>query len=250
MSQEEEAVPTMDFNPQLVLISGESAGGKSASLRNLRNQEGWLYMNCESGKRLPFKNSFECVNISDPIDIYGGFDYVKGNDQKIGVIVDTTTFMMDMFESVYVVNAPNTQSAWGAYAQFWKNLMQQYVAPLGKPVIMLAHIQDVFDEKNNEMKTQVPVKGSLKANGIEAYFSTNVIAKKMPLRDLEDYKNDMLHIDEEEELLGFKHVFQTRLTKKTINTRIRSPMGMFTKEQTFIDNDCQVLLDHLKEFYS
>ncbi|QIG68804.1 NTP-binding helicase protein [Rhizobium phage RHph_Y2_6] len=246
----EEDVPSMDFNPQLVLISGESGSGKSASLRNLKNQEGWLFMNCEAGKRLPFKNNFEVVNITDPYQTYEGLNYVKGSADKVGAIIDTSTFLMDMHESVYVVNSPNTQSAWGTYAQFWKNLMQQYVAPLGKPVIILAHVMDIYDEKNAEMKTQIPVKGSLKNNGIEAYFSTNVMTKKVPLRELEEYKNSMLTITEDEEMLGFKHCFQTRLTKKTIGTRIRSPIGMFTKEETYIDNDAQVLLDHLKEFYS
>lgn len=60
----------------------------------------------------------------------------------------------------------------------------------------------------------------------------------------------MLHITEDEELLGFKYVYQTRLTKQTLGERIRSPMGMFSKEETFIDNDAQVLLDHLKDYYN
>lgn len=49
----------------------------------------------------------------------------------------------------------------------------------------------------------------------------------------------MLDITEEEKELGFKHVFQTRLTKKSIGERLRSPMGMFSKEETYIDNDAQ-----------
>ena len=34
-------------NDNLILISGPSATGKSASLRNLRDPEGVLYANCE-----------------------------------------------------------------------------------------------------------------------------------------------------------------------------------------------------------
>lgn len=207
-------------------------------------------MNCEAGKRLPFKNQFESVNITDPYQVYEGLKYVRESSDKIGAIIDTSTFLMDMHESLYVINSANTQAAWGTYAQYWKNLMQQYVAPLGKPVIILAHVLDTYDEKNAEMRTSVPVKGALKNNGIEAYFSTVVMTRKMPIRELEDFKNSMLHIDEEEELLKFKYCFQTRLTQKTVGTRIRSPMGLFKKEETFIDNDAQELLDHLKEFYS
>ena len=37
-------------NDQLILICGTSAAGKSASLRNIKNQERWLYMGTEAGK--------------------------------------------------------------------------------------------------------------------------------------------------------------------------------------------------------
>ena len=47
-----------DTNDHLVLLCGKSATGKSASLMGLKNPEGVLYLNCESGKRLPFKAKF------------------------------------------------------------------------------------------------------------------------------------------------------------------------------------------------
>ena len=37
-----------ETNDNLVLIGGESSGGKTASLRNLKNPEGVMYLNCES----------------------------------------------------------------------------------------------------------------------------------------------------------------------------------------------------------
>ena len=99
------------------------------------------------------------------------------------------------------------------------------------------------------MKTSVPIKGSLKNNGIESYFSTVVAAKKMSIKDLSPYSSSILNITEDEKDLGYKHVFQTRPTKNTTGERIRSPMGLFTKDQTFMDNDAQLLLDHLTDFY-
>ena len=80
-------------------------------------------------------------------------------------------------------------------------------------------------------------------------FSTVVAAKKMPLKELDGYQSNLLNITDEDTELGYKHVFQTRITKNTTGERIRSPMGLFTKEQTFMDNDCQILLDHLNDFY-
>lgn len=239
------------MNEQLVLISGESGSGKSASLRNIPNQERWMFLNCEAGKRLPFKNSFKSAKVTDPYQVHGSFQHAIDNPADWdGIIVDTLTFLMDMYESLYIVNSANSQKAWGDYAQFFKNLMQDYVVRFGKPVIILGHTRSELDEKAMEMKTQVPVKGSLKNNGIEAYFSTVVSTKKVSITELEAYNSDLLTITDEDRELGYKHVFQTRLTKKTVGERIRSPMGMFTKAQTFMDNDAQLLLGHLHRFYN
>lgn len=240
----------IEFNDQLILVSGFSGAGKSASLRNLRNQEKWMYLNCEAGKRLPFANKFQNFRIVDPYQIYDAFDYATNEDPSIeGIIVDSATFLMDMYETMYVLTAANTMQAWSNFAQYFKILMQQKVTAFGKPVIFTAHLLDTLDEKNMEVKTSVPIKGALKNNGIEAYFSTVVTAKKMTLKDLEKFGSQMLVIDEEDKELGFKHVFQTRITKGTTGERIRSPMGMFTRAETYIDNDCQVLLDHLHQYY-
>lgn len=238
-----------DTNDQLVLIVGYSATGKSASLRNIRDQAGWLYLNCEAGKRLPFQNKFQSHRIEDPYQVHEAFDYGTNNPDVKGVITDSITFLMDMFETQYVLPSANTMQGWSNYAQFFKVLMQQKVTAFAKPAIFTAHVLDVLDEKAMEMKTSVPIKGSLKNNGIEAYFSTVVAAKKMPIKELEKYGSKLLTITDEEKELGYKHVFQTRPTKTTTGERIRSPMGMFSREQTYIDNDAQLLLDHLSEFY-
>lgn len=236
-------------NDQLVLISGFSSTGKSASLRNIRDQKDWLYLNTEAGKRLPFKNAFQAFRIEDPYQVHEAFDHAASEASVKGVILDSVTFLMDMYETMYVLNAANTMAAWGNFAQFFKIMMQQKVTALRVPVVITAHVLDVLDEKAMEMKTSVPVKGSLKNNGIEAYFSTVVSAKKVTLKDLEKYKSDLLTITEEDRELGYKHVFQTRPTKTTVGERIRSPMGMFTRDQTYMDNDAQLLLDHLHSFY-
>jgi hypothetical protein len=239
-----------DTNDQLVLIVGYSATGKSASLRNIRNQERWLNLATEAGKRLPFRNKFESHRITDPWQVHEAFDYGTNNPNVDGIIVDSLTFLMDMFETQYVLNAANTMKAWGDYGQFFKVLMQEKVTLFAKPAIFTAHVRDDLDEKAMEMKTSVPIKGALKNNGIEAYFSTVVAAKKIPIKDLEKFGSKMLTITDEERELGYKHVFQTRPTKTTTGERIRSPMGMFSKEETYIDNDAQLLLDHLHDFYS
>ena len=234
---------------QLILISGFSSTGKSASLRNIRDQEDWIYMGTKTGKRLPFKNKFQTARITDPLQIFEGFDHGIATPEVKGIIVDSLTFMMDMYESQYVLNSANTMAAWGNFAQFFKEIMQQKVPTFARPTIFTAHVLATLDEKAMEMTTSVPIKGSLKNNGIEAYFSTVVATKKVTIKELEKYGSKMLTITDEERELGYKHVFQTRPTKNTTGERIRSPMGMFSKEETYIDNDAQLLLDHLDVYY-
>jgi hypothetical protein len=245
---------SQDMNHQLALIGGISGTGKSASLMTIPNQERWAYLNCEAGKHLPFKNKFNTFRITDPYQVHEAFDHFT-NDASAsascdGIIVDTITFMMDMFETQYVINSANTMQGWGNYNQFFTVLMQDKVVKFGKPVLMLAHTREDLDEKAMEMKTAVPIKGALKNQGVEAYFSTVVATKKVSVKELEPFANAMLNITEEDMLLGFKHVFQTRLTQKTVGERIRSPMGLFTREETYMDNDAHKLLQHLQEFYA
>lgn len=240
-----------DQNDQLVLICGTSASGKSASLRNIRNQERWLFMNTEAGKRLPFKNKFRSARVDDPMQVLGAFDWAMENaDQVDGIIIDSLTFLMDQYETKYVLNSSNGMRAWNEFQQYFKTLMQDKVIKFGKPVLMIAHTLKTLNESTGEFEVCVPIKGSLKNNGIEAYFSCVVAAKKVPLKELQQYKNNLLHITEEDELLGYKHVFQTKITKTTTGERIRSPMGLFSREETYMDNDAQVLLDHLNKFYA
>jgi hypothetical protein len=241
-------------NDQLLLICGESASGKSASLMNIRDQKRVLYLNCEAGKKLPFRNSFDVKTITDPYQVFEAFDYTlpgnPGHALYDFIVVDTLTFLMDMFESVYVVRATNTMQGWMNYQQFFKELMQDKVAKSDKKIIFTAHTRADLDEKDMEYKVKVPIKGALQNTGIEAYFSTVVATKKVSLKELENYKSDLLHITPDDELLGYKHVFQTRLTAKTKNERVRSPIGMFEPNETYMDNDAQALMDHLHTFYS
>jgi len=99
------------------------------------------------------------------------------------------------------------------------------------------------------METKVPIKGALKNNGIESYFSAVVSAKKMTLKALDGYENDLLTLTPEDEALGFKYVFQTKLTKETVGERIRAPMGLWSTAETYIDNDMQLVMHRLHEYY-
>lgn len=154
------------INDQLVLLCGKSATGKSASLMNLDKPEGVMYLNCEAGKRLPFKSKFKQYTITDPLQVNEAFDAAEGMPEIHTIVVDSLTYLLDMYESVYVLNAANGMLAWGQFAQYFKNLMQNYVAKSSKSVIFTAHTLDTLNESEMIMETKVPVKGALKNNGI------------------------------------------------------------------------------------
>lgn len=215
----------------------------------LKNPEGVLYLNCEAGKRLPFRSKFIEKTITDPLQIFEAFDWAETQPHVHTIIIDSITYLLDMYESMYVLTATNGMKAWSDFAQYMKALMQQYVARSTKRVIFTAHTLDSLNESEMVMETKVPVKGSLKNNGIESYFSCVISAKKVPLKNLKEYNSTLLNITPEEEALGFKYVFQTKITKETVNERLRGPLGLFDTKETFIDNNIQLVLDRLQEYY-
>jgi hypothetical protein len=60
----------------------------------------------------------------------------------------------------------------------------------------------------------------------------------------------MLHLNDEEEELGYKYVYQTKLTKDTVNERIRSPMRMWDIPESYIDNNIEHVLTRLHKYYN
>lgn len=241
---------TQQVNDHLVLLCGKSATGKSASLMGLDNPEGVVYANCEAGKKLPFKTKFRQFTITDPLQINELFDWAETQPEVHTIVIDSLTYLLDMYESVYVLPSTNGMKAWGDFAQYFKVLMQNHVAKSSKNVIFTAHTADTLNESEMLMETKVPVKGSLKNNGIESYFSVVIASKKVQLKALKEYGSDALNITPEEIALGFKHVFQCKLTKDTVNERLRGPLGLFDTKETFIDNNIQLVLNKLRDYYA
>ena len=240
---------TQTINDNLILLCGKSAAGKSASLMGIENPDGVMYLNCEAGKKLPFRSKFKEFTIVDPLQVNEAFDHAETMDDVHTIVVDSLTYLMDMYESLYVINSTNTMKAWGDFAQYFKTLMQHYAAKSSKNVIFIAHVKDTLNESEMVMETSVPIKGSVKNNGVESYFSCVISSKKVKLKDIEQYKSDLLNITEKEKMLSFKYVFQTDLTQQTVNERLRGPLGMWDTSETFIDNNLQHVLNRLHEYY-
>jgi hypothetical protein len=243
----------MSSNDHLLLVGGKSGSGKSTSLMDYKDDEGVLYLNAENGKKLPFKAKFVQKVLTDPLQIHQAFDWAETNPAIHTIVIDTWTFLNEMYESLYIIGAADGRAAWGAFAQFVKKLMQQYVAASTKRVVFLAHTADKYNEGEMLMESAVPVKGAMKNQGLEAFFSVVVTCRKMKIKDLKDYlcpENKLLVVTPQEEALGFKHVFQTSITKETTSDRIRGPIGMWLPCETYIDNSVKKVMDRLDQYYA
>lgn len=239
-----------EVNDFLVAVVGKSSTGKSASLMAIENPEGVMYLNCEAGKKLPFRAKFQQYTITDPMQILEAFDAAENDPSIHTIVIDSLSFLLEMYVSVYVIGAANGMKAWGDLAQFVKNMFQQTVSRSTKNVIFTSHTADKYNESELVTEVAMPVQGSTKNVGLEAYFSVVIATKKVKIKELEKYPNSMLNITEEDRALGYKHVFQTKLTKDTSAERLRGPIGMWDTNETYIDNNIQYVINRLKEFYS
>jgi len=157
-------------NQHVVLISGKTATGKSSSLRYLTNPEGVVYLNCENNKPLPFQNNFKKFTITHPLQVYEGITWADSKPEMHTIVIDSLSYLMDLYETGVIAKASNTQKAWGDYRIFFKNLMSIHVAGSKKNFIFLAHTTDIYNENAMAVETFVKIKGSVMNQGVESYF--------------------------------------------------------------------------------
>lgn len=96
----------------LLLVAGTAASGKSSSLRNLRNPEKVLYLGTEANKPLPFKDGFKKLQggLNNPNDVFQLFNMFEKDPNLDTIVIDSITFLMDMFESMNVLTSTNTMA--------------------------------------------------------------------------------------------------------------------------------------------
>lgn len=254
----------METNNKLtVLVEGVSGGGKSSSFQDIPTelQKYVIYLNAE-GKELPFSHDFCEFRITDPFQVHAAinrvnegqtFKHKSGEDihPKL-VALDSFTFLMDQFVAKYVRTADDTRGAWGDYANFIRTLMLEKVAQMNIPFIATTHIQINDDMENMEKVSRAAIQGGIgKGNGLESYFTTVVYAKQLRLKEIEPFLADatMLTLTEEERFDEKKHVFVTRPARQHSGDRIKSPRGMFSTRDLYMDNSITKLLTHINNFY-
>ena len=236
-------------NKNVVLIMGRPNVGKSHSLINLKNPERVAYFNTDL-KELPFPSKFKInIEIANPYDILAYIDDIEENGTDIDtVILDTITFLFDMFENQVVHTSADTQKSWGAYAQFYQTLMNK-IKRGTKNYIILSHEGDKYNDKEMVVDVSVPIKGSTGKKGVEGDFSNILQARTISVTEAEKWPNQFLNITDIEKEDGIKRVFVTRITKDTLGHKIRSSFNLWKREELYIDNDIDIVINQIQNYY-
>ena len=239
----------MSGNKHIVLIMGPPNSGKSTSLMKMKNQDRMAYLNTDL-KALPFADNFKVnIEVADAADVLGYINQIEEATDIDGAVLDTITFLMSMYERQYVINAVDTQAAWGGYGNFYRDFIHK-IKSGSKDYAIMAHEEVSHNEQAMTMESRVPVKGAVGKIGVEADFTTILSTKQVPLSKLEGIENDLLHITPEEEEDGFKHVFCTRVSKESVGQKMRSAIGLWDRKELYIDNDLEQVFDRLRQYYS
>lgn len=236
----------------IIFLSGRSDTGKTASLRNLENPKKKLYLNFES-KDVPFQFDFVERKIVDPYQLHTLSEKLieNGTEKFDTLIVDSITACMSLFTVKYMgQDCTDTRAAWGAYGDFYEKWAKEILPRLPQQVIVLAHVDEYEEKGTLNTYYQAVVQGRLAKIGLEADFGLVANTVLMPTADLKNFETPLLNVTEEDEIEGFKYVIQTRKTLDTKDTKIRSPLGMWDKNETYIDSNVQLLLDRFNQYYS
>ncbi len=208
-----------------------------------------IYLNTDL-KALPFKSKFlKTIDVADAMDVIGYIQQIEEVPTVTGAVLDTLTFLMSMYERQYVLNSTNTQKAWGDYGNFYRDFIHAIKSGT-KDYAILAHEDTILNEQTMQMESKVPVKGSVGKTGVEADFTTILSTKEISVKKLEAYQNGLLHITDEEREDGVKRVFCTRISKEFIGDKTRSAMGLWKRNELFIDNDLDQVFTRLREYYA
>lgn len=238
------------MSKRVIVVTGISGSGKSTALRNMDNV---VHLNCEEGKDILFtlknKQFFKSTHITTPMQVIEYIQLAEDKPQVQTIVIDGLNYLMDMYESQFIYKSADTRSAWQDYGQFYKDLVHN-IAVSSKDFIILAHVAYRYNEQNMAIEATIPVKGALAKAGLEASFTTVIAADIVKLEDLEKYSNPLLNITEDDKEDGCKYVLQTRKLADTKNTLIKVPMGVFARNEAFIDSDMSLVMQRLREYYA
>lgn len=245
-----------ELPPIKFMVLGRPGMGKSHSLANMRNQERILVINGDK-KPLPFISKMKVVSPPDPLHLLGNgpndpnslVNQFENSDAYDTCVVDTLSFILNQYEDQHIMTADrkDTRQKWAEYGKFARDLFNA-INESKKNWIIMCHTMTQEIEETGQVLTQAFCKGSVSKVGLEAAMTCVLYVKNVPINQLKP--NPLLHITEEEKEDGCKPVFQTRKDKRSRNETMKFISNVFTRDELFIDNDCQQVFDKIRAAYN
>lgn len=204
-----------------VLIMGRSGSGKSASMRNLKEDAFVINVN---KKPLPFKNNdhLKIMNCDDYLKIKASLKAAYDKGITVAVIDDAGYLMTSKFMNGHRQAKGNSQfDLYNEIADNFYSLIRFISDDLPKEMIVYV----VMHEEKNDM-------GESKPKTIGKLLDDKVCVEGM--------FTIVLHAQK----LDGKYVFATNTDGLDVT---KTPIGMF--EQTYIDNDIQLVTEQIRNYY-
>lgn len=204
-----------------VLLMGRSGSGKSASLRNMSED---VFVVNVNNKPLPFKanQNLKVMACDEYLRIKGALEAAYNKNIKIAVIDDAGYLMTNKFMSGHRGGKGNAQfELYNEIADNFYSLIRFINDQLPKDMIVYI----IMHEDKNDM-------GESKPKTIGRLLDEKVCIEGMFTIVLRSLK------------LDGKYVFATNTDGLDVT---KSPIGMF--DQTYIDNDLQLVTQRIREYY-
>jgi hypothetical protein len=238
----------MGTNKRIVLIVGEQRTGKSRSLKTIKHPERVAYANCDC-KDLSFKDKFAYhEEFTDPSDLPNYIDAMEAEEDIDTIVIDTITYLMRSFKINYIDDAIDSRAGWGNMQKYYNKLMLQIKAS-SMNVIILGHVFPYIDEESGEVQSKMDFQGSIARSPV-GDFTTVLETKSLNInKKLLKMENDTFNFSDRDTMDGIKYCFITRRTKAYPYTLARSAEDLWEDDQLLINNDLQIVLDKLEDYY-
>lgn len=204
-----------------VLVMGRSGSGKSASLRNMKEQTAVVNVN---NKPLPFKNNdnLNVMNCDEYLKIKQALRVAYEKGYRVAVIDDAGYLMTSKFMAGHRQAKGNSQfDLYNEIADNYYSLIKYIVDELPSDMIVFV---TMHEEKNDMGESRPKTIGKLLDDKVcvEGMFTIVLHAMK----------------------LDGKYVFATNTDGLDVT---KSPIGMF--DETYIDNDIQFVVEKIRDYY-
>lgn len=205
----------MAENQKIFLLVGASGSGKTSGMRNMPLEKTVL-INTELKSMLPFRGHQRLKRhwvVNDVNKFMAGLELIEKDEDIEYCILDSLSYLMNMYELQKVKPATNGQKAWGDYGDFYRTLIM-FIKNSKKSWVITCHPKEVFDEKAGEYRTSAAIKGSL-SGLVEADFNVVIYT------DIGTNEDGMP-----------MYRYLVKKTKETLGKSVKSPFMMFDEAHT------------------